>query len=124
MSTTAHLIFSAVLILAVIFIFTLVRQRVLKSKYALLWSVVAVALLPIAAVPSLVEWGSDRLGIETPSNTILLAALALLFMMTVHTTYELSRLDARTQALAEELALLRARLDAGPVSAAEATPSP
>jgi hypothetical protein len=113
MSTTAHLVFSAVLIVTVLFIFSLVRQKVLKSKYALLWSVIAVALLPIAAAPGIVEWISDMLGIETPSNTILLAAIALLFAMTVHTTYELSRLDARTQDLAEELALLRTRIERG-----------
>jgi hypothetical protein len=111
MSTTAHLVFSSVLVLTVLFIYSLVRQRVLKSKYALLWSLVAVALLPIAAVPSIVESVSDMLGIETPSNTILLAAVSLLFATTVHLTYELSRNEARTQDLAEEFALLRARLD-------------
>ena len=111
MSTTAHLVFASVLVLTVLFIYSLVRQRVLKSKYALLWSLVAVALLPIAAVPSIVESVSDLLGIETPSNTILLAAVSLLFATTVHLTYELSRVEARTQDLAEEFALLRARLD-------------
>jgi hypothetical protein len=111
MSTTAHLVFAAIIILIVIFIFSLVRQGVLKSKYALLWSVVAVALLPIAAVPGIVVPISDLLGIETPSNTILLAAVSLLFATTVHLTYELSRVEARTQDLAEEFALLRARLD-------------
>ena len=111
MSITAHIVFSAVLVLTVIFIYSLVRQRVLKSKYALLWSVVAVALLPIAAVPGIVESISDLLGIETPANTILLAAVSLLFMTTVHLTYELSRIEAHTQDLAEELALLLARID-------------
>jgi hypothetical protein len=111
MSTTAHLLFSGVLILTVVFIYSLVRQRVLKSKYALLWSLVAIALLPVAAVPSIVESVSDMLGIETPSNTILLAAVSLLFATTVHLTYELSRVEARTQDLAEEFALLRTRLD-------------
>ena len=111
MSTTAHLVFASVLVLTVLFIYSLVRQRVLKSKYALLWSAVAVVLLPVAAVPSIVETVSDLLGIETPSNTILLAAVSLLFATTVHLTYELSRVEARTQDLAEEFALLRARLD-------------
>ena len=111
MSTTAHLLFSGVLILTFLFIYSLVRQQVLKSKYALLWSIVAVALLPIAAVPSLVETVSDVLGIETPSNTILLAAVTLLFATTVHLTYELSRVEARSQDLAEEFALFRARLE-------------
>jgi hypothetical protein len=113
MSTTAHIVFAAALILAVVFIFSLVRQKVLKSKYALLWSVVAVALLPVAAAPVVVEWASDLLGIETPATTIMMAAIGLLFAMTVHSTYELSRLDARSQDLAEELALLRARLELG-----------
>jgi len=111
MSTTAHIVFSGVLVLTVVFIYSLVRQRVLKSKYALLWSLVAIALLPIAAVPSIVESVSDVLGIETPSNTILLAAVSILFATTVHLTYELSRVEARTQDLAEEFALLRARID-------------
>ena len=111
MSTTAHLVFASVLVLTVLFIYSLVRQRVLKSKYALLWSAVAVVLLPVAAVPSIVETVSDLLGIETPSNTILRAAVSLLFATTVHLTYELSRVEARTQDLAEEFALLRARLD-------------
>lgn len=111
MSTTAHLVFAGVIITTVVFIYSLVRQGVLKSKYALLWSVVAVALLPIAVVPSIVVSISDLLGIETPSNTILLASVSLLFATTVHLTYELSRVEARTQDLAEEIALLRARLD-------------
>lgn len=76
-----------------------------------MWSLVAVALLPIAAVPSIVESVSDLLGIDTPSNTILLAAVSLLFATTVHLTYELSRVEARIQDLAEEFALLRTRLD-------------
>jgi hypothetical protein len=111
MSTTAHIVFSGVLVATVLFIYSLVRQKVLKSKYALLWSLVAIALLPIAAVPSIVESVSDLLGIDTPSNTILLAAVSLLFATTVHLTYELSRVEARIQDLAEEFALLRTRLD-------------
>lgn len=77
----------------------------------MLWSLVAIVLLPIAAVPSIVESVSDLLGIETPSNTILLAAVSLLFATTVHLTYELSRVEARIQDLAEEFAFLRTRLD-------------
>jgi len=37
--------------------------------------------------------------------------VSLLFATTVHLTYELSRVEAHTQDLAEEFALLRARLD-------------
>ncbi len=111
MSSEAHLVVAAVIILTVLFIYRLVSRRVLKSKYALLWSGVAVALLPLAAVPDLLVPISDAVGIDYEPATILFASVAFLFATTVHLSYELSRIEARTQDLAEEFALLRARLD-------------
>jgi hypothetical protein len=111
MSSSAHLVVAAVIVLTVLFIYRLVRQRVLQSKYALLWSGVAVALLPLAAVPDILVPISRFIGIEYEPATILFAATAFLFATTVHLSYEMSRIAARTQDLAEEFALLRARLD-------------
>ena len=82
-----------------------------KSKFALLWSAVGLALLPLAAVPDLLVPISDLIGIEYEPATILFASVAFLFATTVHFSYELSRVEARTQDLAEELALLRTRLE-------------
>jgi Uncharacterized conserved protein (DUF2304) len=50
----------------------------------------------------------------------LLLAVGFLFLVVVHYSWELSRLENRTRTLAEELALLRTRLDEAPsgVSAA------
>lgn len=67
--------------------------------------------MPLAAVPNLLVPISDFVGIEYEPATILFASVAFLFAMTVHGSYELSRLEARTQTLAEDLALLRAELD-------------
>ena len=119
MSSQAHLLVAAVIVLTVIFIYRLVSQRVLKSKYALLWSVLALGLLPLAAVPDILVPISDFVGIEYEPATILFASVAFLFAMTVHMSYELSRNEAHTQDLAEELALLRARLDAAELKMAE-----
>ena len=99
------------IVLTVLFIHRLVRRRVLGSKYALLWSGVALALLPLAAVPDILVPISDFVGIDYEPATILFAAVAFLFATTVHLSYEMSRFEARTQDLAEEFALLRARLD-------------
>ena len=111
MSSQAHLLVAAVIVLTVIFIYRLVSQGVLKSKYALLWSIVALGLLPLAAVPDILVPISDMVGIEYEPATILFAAVAFLFALAVNMSYELSRLERRTQDLAEELALLRTRLD-------------
>ncbi len=111
MSSQAHLLVAAIIVLTVLFIYRLLRHRVLKSKYALLWSVVAVGLLPLAAVPDILVPISDFVGIDYAPATILFVSVAFLFATTVYQTYELSRFESRTQDLAEELALLRTRLD-------------
>ena len=112
MSPRAHLLVAAIIILTVLFIYRLVSRRVLKSKYALLWSVVALGLLPLAAVPDILVPISDLVGIEYEPATILFVSVAFLFATTVHLSFEISRNEAHIQTLAEELALMRARLEA------------
>lgn len=111
MSPRAHLLVAVVIVLTVLFIFRLVSRQVLKSKYALLWSVVALALLPLAAVPDLLVPISKLIGISYEPATILFASTAFLFATTVHLSFELSRNEERLQTLAEDVALLRTRLE-------------
>lgn len=110
MSTRTHVIVIVGALVTLVVIFRLVRLQQLRSKYALLWLVIALALVPIAVFPGLLEWTSDRLGIEVPANALLFAACAFLFAVAVHYSWEISRLETRTRLLAEEVALLRARL--------------
>ena len=111
MSPRAHVLVAVVIALAVLFIYRLVSKRVLKAKYAVLWSVVAVALLPLAAVPDLLVPFSRLVGISYEPATILFAATAFLFATTVHLSFELSRNERRLQKLAEDVALMRERLE-------------
>jgi hypothetical protein len=51
---------------------------------------------------------SDWLGISYGPATFFLGAITLLFLVVIHFSWELSRLEERTRVLAEELALLKA----------------
>ena len=115
MSPRAHVLVVVIIVLTVLFIYRLVSKRVLKAKYALLWSVVAVALLPLAAVPDLLVPISDLVGITYEPATILFASTAFLFATTVHLSFELSRNEQRLQNLAEDVALMRSRLESAGV---------
>ena len=64
---------------------------------------VGFAIYPDVLVPV-----SDVLGISYEPAILFLAAIGFLFIVIVHFSYELSRLEDRTRTLAEELALLRA----------------
>jgi hypothetical protein len=89
------------------FLLRLVRRGQLRGKYALLWLGVGVGLVAFALYPDILVPISDAVGISYEPAIIFLAAIAFLFVVVVHFSYELSRLEDRTRALAEELALLR-----------------
>jgi hypothetical protein len=93
------------------FVLHLLRSGRLRAKYAMLWSTVGAGLVILAAFPGLLDWTAGRLGIYYPPAAFLMAAVAFLFVLGVHFSWELSRLEERTRTLAEEVALLRDDLD-------------
>ncbi len=112
MSGRAQILVALVILGTIVFLFRLLRRGQLRSKYVLLWSVIAVGLLPLAVVPDILVPISDAVGIDYEPATVLFAASAFLFLLVVHFSWEISRLEDRTRTLAEELALLRAELPA------------
>ncbi len=111
LSGQAHILIIVATAIIALFIFRLVRARQLRSKYALLWLVIGVLMVPLAAVPSVLNTVSEWLGVLYSPAIFLLFAVGFLFLVVVHYSWELSRLENRTRTLAEELALLRTRLD-------------
>jgi hypothetical protein len=111
LSGQAHLLIIVATVLTAWFILRLVRARQLRSKYALLWAVIGLMLLPLAAVPGVLNTVSGWLGVFYSPTIFLLLAVGFLFLVVVHYSWELSRLENRTRTLAEELALLRAQLE-------------
>lgn len=110
MSLRAHIALAILVALAIIGIVLLVRRRHLKAKYSLLWLSLGAVMVVIAAVPGLLDWTADRLGIWYQPTLLVLLGLALLLLIVVHFSYELTRSENRTRELAEQLALLRLRV--------------
>ena len=93
------------------FIVVMLRRGYLREKFAGLWLVVAAVLLVLAIFPGILTWAADLVGVEVPSNLLFLLTAVLLLLVGVQLSYEVGRLDTRTQRLAEEVALLRADVD-------------
>ena len=111
MSTRAQLLVMAIVAFSLFFILRLVRRRQLQGKYALLWVGVGLFLGLFALFPDVLVPIADAVGIAYEPAVFFLAAIAFLFLMVVHFSFELSRNEERTRTLAEEIALLKARLD-------------
>ncbi len=110
MSTRAHIMLAILVAMAILVIIRLVRRRHLKAKYSLLWLTLGGFMVVIAAVPGLLDWTAARLGIYYEPTLLILLGLALLLLIVMHFSYELSRMENRVRTLAEESAILRHRL--------------
>lgn len=99
--------------LLLLIILELIRGRRLKERYALLWLATGIVLLVLALWRGGLNTIASWLGVGTYPPAILFAA-AIMFVIAVllHYSTVLSRLTDDNVLLAQEVALLRARLDA------------
>ena len=99
-------------VLLLLVVFELIRGRKLKERYALLWLATGVVLLVLSAWRNGLNTIAGWMGISTYPPAILFA-VATLFVIVVLLYYStvLSRLVDQNTVLAQELALLRERLD-------------
>ncbi|MDQ0735511.1 DUF2304 domain-containing protein [Arthrobacter agilis] len=100
----------AIIIVAVVL--DLLRRKKIREKYAALWLIVGAATVVLGAFPQLLAIAAETVGVTIPSN--LLFALGILFVLGVllHLSVEISSVEDETRALAEEVAILRAQLEA------------
>jgi hypothetical protein len=90
----------------------LVRRRRLAERYALLWMLVAVALLLLAVWKGLLGDAAQLVGIQVPANALFLAAIGVIFILLLHFSVAVSRLGEETKILAQEVARLDSELRA------------
>jgi hypothetical protein len=85
----------------------LTRRRKLREDYALLWFLGSVVLLVFAIYKDLLNRMAELLGVAYPPSLLLLAAILLGFLLSMHFSIALSRLAEQNKRLAQEVAMLR-----------------
>ena len=93
-------------------LFELLRRRRLREKYAVFWALVALFTLAVAAYPPGLFWLAELVGVTVPANLLFFVASMVLFAVSIQHSHELGRMEERTRTLAEEVALLRMRIEA------------
>lgn len=95
-------------------LFEMLRRHRLREKYALIWGIVALGALTVAAFPGLLSWATKVLGLQVPANLLFFVASLVIMMLTLQHSSELGRLEERTRTLAEDVALLQVELERRP----------
>jgi hypothetical protein len=68
-------------------------------------------MLVVAVWPPVVDDLADLLGVKSGANLLLWVGTLLLIVFSVHLSWEVSRLEDKTRALAEEAGLLRLEVE-------------
>ena len=100
---------SLALVVLVLVLWMLLTRR-LREKYAVLWLIIALAVLIVGLFPGLLDAFTRALGVQLPSNLLFGTAILLLLGVALHLSWELSQVEEETRRLAEEVAILRSQL--------------
>jgi hypothetical protein len=91
-------------------ILELLRRRQLREKYAVLWLAVGLVTLPFGFVPTSLNSLARHLGVRNGASLVLFLAVIFLLLVCIHLSWEASRLEDETRALAEDVALIRTEM--------------
>lgn len=95
-----------------VLVFNLIRGRKLREEYALLWFGASLALITLSLWRNLLEFAARLAGIAYAPSVLFLGAIVVGFFLAMHYSISLSRLAEQNKRLAQEVALLRHRIDA------------
>jgi hypothetical protein len=100
---------SAALVVVVLW---LVRGRKLRAEYTPIWMAVALGIFGVSLDLDLLRVLTRALGAWTTSSTLFFLGQMFLLVICLNYAVRLSRTGVQIKNLAQEVALLRARLDA------------
>lgn len=99
-----QMVAGVILLVGLLLIVNMIRQRKLELKYAMAWMFAILVMLIVDIFPPILNIISYCFGIATPVNTLFLLgfifALVLIFVLTVAVSRQAERLRRLTQALA------------------------
>ena len=92
----------------------LVRRRKLREEYTPIWIAVAVAIAVVGMDIDILRGFARLIGAWTLSSTVFFLGELFLIAICLNYAVRLSQASLRQKNLAQEVALLRARVDSGP----------
>lgn len=100
-----------IVVLGLFLLFEMLRRRLLREKYAVIWIGVGLVLTVVGLFPAFVADVSDALGFALPANLLFAGGGLVLLLVSVQLSHEVGRLEEETRTLAEEVGLLRLDID-------------
>jgi hypothetical protein len=88
----------------------MLRRRRLRERHAIWWIIASLLALVAGVFPSLLASVSRLFGVAVPTNLVFFVSIAILVLVCLQHSSELTQLESKTRKLAERVALLDMRL--------------
>lgn len=111
MSFASYILGIVAALFVLIVVIEMLRQRRLRERHAVWWLVAGIVALVIGIFPWILAWVAELLGVAVPTNLVFFLSAAVLFLVCLQHSSELTDLESESHALAEEVALLRLRVE-------------
>lgn len=110
MTLTSYIFSIASAALALAVVIELLRRRLLRERHAIWWLFAGTLALIVGIFPATLDWASSLVGIEVPINLVFFVSIAILFLVCLQSSSELTKLESRTRTLADLIALQDLRI--------------
>ena len=110
MNSTSQILGICAAALTLVVVIELLRRRHLRERHAIWWFAAGLLALVAGIFPKTLEWTADLFGIEVPTNLIFFISIAVLFLVCLQHSAELTVLESKTRDLAEQSALVELRV--------------
>lgn len=106
-----HLIGIAFSLTIIVSVFLMVRERMLKEKYSLVWFLIGFFTLVMSIFKDLMDWFASLIGVHYAPSAFFAILIACAYLLLLNMSVSISGLKRQNKALAQELGLTNLRLE-------------
>lgn len=110
MSSLSYVVGIVASTLTLLVVLELLRRRKLRERHAMWWLLAGIFAVIVGIFPNLLSSAAHAVGIAIPTNLVFFVSIAVLFLVCLQHSAELTALEEKTRTLAEDVALQDLRI--------------
>ncbi|MBD2863742.1 MULTISPECIES: DUF2304 domain-containing protein [Paenibacillus] len=95
----------------IISVFLMVRARMIREKYSLIWFAIGIFTLVMSVFKDMMDWFSNLIGIDYAPSAFFAILIACAYLLLLNMSVSISGMKMHNKALTQELGLTKLRLD-------------
>lgn len=110
MSITSYIFGILAALLTLVVVVEMLRRGRMRERHAIWWLIAGTLALLIGVFPAVLDWAAGLIGVGQPVNLVFFVSIAVLFLVCIQHSSELTTLESKSRTLAERSALQDLRI--------------